>query len=207
MSSNSLREDVADKPQESEGFDSTNKFASSRRRLSSPPLFENEEARFRHNASPVVNVKGLISTESPLPIPVPPEFPIEFRTGLKRNSQVSPSSRRNRLILFGSLILVLAALLWFSVYQRHNIWSPLHGNRSPWIILGIVVTFLGTAACCAGAAVKKEEDSQAVRVVRGDSILGMVAESAENHGEDDYIEPTTPQRIWAMKAISELDRL
>jgi hypothetical protein len=54
--------------------------------------------------------------------------------------------------------------------------------------------------------VKKEDDETRIRVVHGDSILGLVADQ-DGSVSTDHIEPTSPQRSWAIKTISEMDRL
>lgn len=135
--------------------------------------------------------------------------PIDIRPGVL-NTKRSAESQRNRLIGFGTITIALSSLLWFSVYQRHTVLgSPdeeEESDRRPWVILGAILSFLEVASICAGVAIRKEEEQNRVRVVRGDSILGMIAEQDKSISID-CSEPTTPQRVWAMKAISEMDHL
>jgi hypothetical protein len=188
----------------------------SRKRLSSPKgilppeiITEGETSKNRH-LSPILRETPTIELVRPHVIGLP----------ISRNSRNQIIIQRHRLVVFGSVTIGVSFLLWFSVYHRHGLYGPQDVNdvseeeeeenqfssRDPWIILSVVVSFLGIAACYAGLIVKKEEDSNRVRVVRGDSVLGMVAAQGERSNSP-TTEPTTPQRVWAIKAIAEMDRL
>ena len=131
---------------------------------------------------------------------------------LPLQSNPNVAARRRRLVSFGTIILALSSYLWFSVYQRHSYLGftddeDSFAKRGPWMILALVLLFLGFAAICAGISIRNAEEESRVRVVRGDSVLGMIAEHDRSAHGWDYTEPTTPQRVWAVKAIAEMDRL
>lgn len=117
-----------------------------------------------------------------------------------------------RLAVFGTGILVLAALLWFSVLTTHSVLGESKQEQmnspppSPWVLLAIVVTFLGTAACCSSFATSINDRQDHVKVVSGDSVLGSFVERVRTDSLEKF-EPTTLQRAWAARAISEMDRL
>jgi hypothetical protein len=59
---------------------------------------------------------------------------IEYRLNEGNNSR---KKQRNRLIAFGSVVLALNVLLWFSVYQRHSIFGPQENAdapKQPWML-------------------------------------------------------------------------
>lgn len=139
-------------------------------------------------------------------------IPLYVSTAASRSASIaSRRSRKNRLFTFGVLITALSSLLWFSVYNRHASLGLSDDEettikRGPWLILALVLFLLGLAALAAGLQLKREEDRLKLRILRGDAELGILAEHDESM-ETSYTEPTTPQKIWAQKALSELDRL
>jgi len=126
-------------------------------------------------------------------------------------SRRSSATQRRRLIAFGVIVLALSLLMWFSIYQRHSIWGSMDSEKipeteqRPWLILAMVLTFLGVAAVYAGITLKRDEEETRVRVVQGDAVLGMIAEQGARDQTPEYTEPTTPQRAWAIKALSEVN--
>jgi hypothetical protein len=182
------------------------------------PTFSNTKTFDTSLASPTGANRSYIFGEPPIlvnsrPVPVSGSTTHSSIVGILATRK-NAATQRNRLVGFGVIVISMSALLWFSVYQRHSVIdaNPVEDTvipaKGPWLIVSIVLSFLGIAAICAGFAIKKEEEQTRVRVVRGDSVLEMIAEhDRSNASIDSQGEPTTPQRLWAEKAIAEMDRL
>jgi hypothetical protein len=171
------------------------------------------------SVSPITSPKYGMTKQPDSTLPSPPANPVLVISPAEvqaRLAYVPLGSRRRaqvksgRLVSFGTIIIALAALLWFSVYERHSYLGldddeAATAKRGPFFIVAVSLMFLGLAALCAGVSIQREEEEHRVRVVRGDSVLGMIAQH-ETSGTE-HVEPTTPQRMWAMKAVAELERL
>lgn len=73
----------------------------------------------------------------------------------------------------------------------------------PMIYLGIVMIVLGICTCWSGLKVHQEDESNRIRVVRGDSDLDKMTEELPLGRRAAMCEPSEQQRIWAEQALGK----
>ncbi|KAH9247326.1 hypothetical protein BASA81_015043 [Batrachochytrium salamandrivorans] len=128
-------------------------------------------------------------------------------------SSNTPQSQRNRIVALLFTILFLISLLWFSVFDSHqdsDVGGPeldeIDHTRyiRPLIYLSLVMIVLGLLSCWFGLQVHQEDESNTIRVVRGDSDLDKIIQlEEEEEMERTRTEPSLQQRMWAEQALGK----
>lgn len=183
----------------------------------SPALSQcKEEAIYRRSPRCLPPLSEEPATAAPPPPSAPPTpsspLRVQYTEVKLIKSSNTPQSQRNRIVALMFTILFLISLLWFSVFDSHqdsDVGGPgldeIDHTRyiRPLIYLSLVMVVLGLLSCWFGLQVHQEDESNTIRVVRGDSDLDKIIQLEEEEElERARTEPSLPQRLWAEQALT-----